>query len=384
MRLHEYQSKQIFSRYNIPVPKGGIASSGNEAKQIAEELGGSVVLKSQVLIGGRGKAGGIRLAKSAEEAERLAIQLLGMEIKGLAVNKILVEHAETVESEIYLGITINRAEHKCALIASKAGGENIEMVTALSPEQIIKINIDPLIGVSSYQIRNVAAGIDMPRKYWRSFISLVQGLWRAFMDCDAKLIEVNPLVITSEQELLALDVKIELDDNALFRHINLTEMRDIESEEPNETEARKYGLAYVKLDGQVGCMSNGAGLCMAVMDLVKLNGGKPANFLDIGVNVIAEKVTIGIKLLLQDENVKVIIINIFETGFCLTESLLGIKQIIEEKNLSKPVILRIAGVDFIELEKEFCDLPVILKQSLFEAVQTAVSMVKAKPDEHSN
>lgn len=282
MKLHEYQSKQIFARYGVPIPKGRVAVTSNEAKHIAEELGGRVVIKSQVLVGGRGKAGGIRLAKNPESAEEVAAQILSMEIKGLPVRKVLVDEAANIEHEIYLGITNDRAARRPVMMSSSAGGVEIEEVARLNPEKIIKVHIDPLLGLRDYQARDIATGIDLPREHWRTFGQICNGLWKAYVDCDATLAEINPLVITSDNRLVALDGKMVLDDNALFRHPDLAEMRDLDVEAPSEIEARKYGLSFIKLDGNIGCMVNGAGLAMTTMDLLKLFGGEPANFLDIG------------------------------------------------------------------------------------------------------
>jgi len=311
MKLHEYQSKQIFARNGIPIPKGRVAATAYEAKQIAEELGGRVVIKSQVLVGGRGKAGGIRLAKSPHEAEELATQILGMEIKGLPVRKVLVDEAASIETEIYLGITNDRAARKPVMMASAAGGVEIEQVARETPEKIIKVHIDPLLGLRDYQARDLAAGIDLPRDHWRAFGQIAHSLWQTYQNNDATLAEINPLVITSDNRLVALDGKMVVDDNALFRHPDLVEMRDLDVEAQAETEARKYGLSFIKLDGQIGCMVNGAGLAMATMDIIKFFGGEPANFLDIGGGASSEKVSAALKIILSDPNVKVILFNIF-------------------------------------------------------------------------
>jgi succinyl-CoA synthetase beta subunit len=272
MKLQEYQSKQIFSKYGIPIPKGRVAATAYEAKHIAEELGGRVVIKSQVLVGGRGKAGGIRLAKSSEEAEDLATQILAMEIKGLPVRKVLVDEAANIAKEIYLGITNDRVERKPVMMASAEGGVEIEEVARVTPEKIIKVHIDPLLGLRDYQARNIAAGIDLPREHWRNFGQIAHGLWQAYSQTDATLAEINPLVITGNNQLLAVDGKMVLDDNALFRHPELSDMRDMDSEAQSEIEARKYGLSFIKLDGNIGCMVNGAGLAMTSMDILKLLG----------------------------------------------------------------------------------------------------------------
>src|SRR3990170_907555 len=278
MKLHEYQSKTIFSKYGIPIPRGRVAATAQEAKQIAEELGGRVVIKAQVLVGGRGKAGGVKLAKDSAEAEQLTTQILGMDIKGLPVRKVLVDEASAIDQEIYFAITNDRAAKKPVMIASAAGGVEIEEVAAKAPEKIIKVHIDPLLGLRDYQARDIAASIDLPREHWREFSRIAAGLWQAYLETDATLAEINPLVITKDKHLVALDGKMIIDDNALFRHADLAEMRDIDEEAPAETEARRHGLSFIKLDGNIGCMVNGAGLAMTSMDIVKLFGGEPANF----------------------------------------------------------------------------------------------------------
>ena len=296
MKLHEYQSKLILSKYNIPIPRGYVASTQSEAKQIAEELGGRVVIKAQVLVGGRGKAGGIRLAKSPKEAEDLATLILSTEIKGLTVRKVLVDEAVNINKEIYLGITNDRNTRKPVMMASSEGGVDIEEVANVNPEKIIKIHIDPLLGLRDYQGRDLAGGIDLQREYWRPFITIANGLWNVYRECDASLAEINPLVITSDGRFVALDGKIIIDDNSLFKHPDIADMRDMDVENQIEIEARKYGLSYIKLDGEIGCMVNGAGLAMATMDIIKLNGGAPANFLDIGGGQVQKRYLWRLKL----------------------------------------------------------------------------------------
>ena len=290
MKLHEYQSKQILSRYGVLIPKGRIALTAYEAKQITEELGTRAVIKSQVLVGGRGKAGGIRVANNPKEAEDLATSILSMDIKGLPVRKVLVDEAITFNTEIYLAITNNRVTKTPMLIASGSGGMDIEEIARTYPDKIIKESINPLLGLRDYQTRDLASGIDLPHQYWKQFLEITRGLWQLFRDLDATLAEINPLVITSDSKLVALDAKITIDDNALYRHTELNEMRDLDVEDPSEIEARKYGLTYIKLDGKIGCLVNGAGLAMTLMDMVKYYGGSPANFLDIGGGASREKV----------------------------------------------------------------------------------------------
>ncbi|TFH34237.1 MAG: ADP-forming succinate--CoA ligase subunit beta, partial [Anaerolineales bacterium] len=282
MKLHEYQSKQIFAAHGIPILQGRVAMSATEARAIAEELGGRVVIKSQVLVGGRGKAGGIRLVHTPEEAEEVATQLLGMKIKGLPVRRVLVDEAVEISTEIYLGITNDRNRRSPVMIISAEGGVEIEEVARTHPEKIQRVWIDPLLGLKEYQARYLAVAAEIPREHWRDFIKIAMGLYEAFTATDATLAEINPLVLTGDDRMIALDGKMVLDDNGLFRHPELSEMRDLDEEPLEEREARKYGLSYVKLEGDIGCMVNGAGLAMATMDVIHLYGGKPANFLDIG------------------------------------------------------------------------------------------------------
>jgi len=377
MKLHEYQSKQIFARYGVPIPKGRVAATATEARQIAEELGGRVVIKSQVLVGGRGKAGGIRVAKSPKEAEEAATQILGMEIKGLPVRKVLVDEAANIDHEIYLGITNDRAARRPVMMASAAGGVEIEEVARVTPEKIIKVHVDPLLGLRDYQIRDVALGIDLPKEYWKQFGEISRGLWKAYLDCDATLAEINPLVITKEKTLLALDGKMLLDDNALFRHTDLAEMRDVDEEAPAETEARKYGLSFIKLDGQIGCMVNGAGLAMATMDIVKFFGGEAANFLDIGGGASSDKVAAALRIILSDKNVRVILFNVFGGITRCDEVAKGILAALQEVKTKIPMIVRLVGTNAEEGRKLLADAKMITADTLADAARKAVAAAKA-------
>ncbi len=378
MKLHEYQSKQIFAKYGIPIPKGRVAATAAEAKAIAEELGGRVVIKSQVRVGGRGKAGGVKLAKDADEAELLAAQILAMEIKGLPVRKVLVDEAAALETEIYFSITNDRAAKKPVMIASAAGGVEIEEVAVTSPEKIIKVHIDPLLGLREYQARDVAASIDLPREYWKDFSKVANGLWRAYSETDATLAEINPLVITKDKRLVALDGKMLLDDNALFRHADLAEMRDIDEEAPAETEARKYGLSYIKLDGNIGCMVNGAGLAMTSMDIVKLFGGEPANFLDIGGGAGADKVAAAMKIILSDPNVKVVLFNIFGGITRCDEVARGILVAMDEVKPKVPMVVRLVGTNAEEGRKLLENAKMITAETLADAAKKSVAAAKGK------
>src|SRR5512134_2251603 len=345
MKLHEYQSKMIFAKYGIPIPKGRVAATPDEAKHIAEELGGRVVIKSQVLVGGRGKAGGVKVARNADEAAVFADQILAMHIKGLPVRKVLVDEAAAIDHEIYFAITNDRAAKKPVMIASAAGGMDIEEVAATTPEKIIKVHIDPLLGLRDYQSRDIAASIDLPREMWRDFSKIATGLWQAYLETDATLAEINPLVITKDHKLVALDGKMIIDDNALFRHPNLAEMRDVDEEAPAETEARRHGLSFIKLDGNIGCMVNGAGLAMASMDIIKLFGGEPANFLDIGGGARADKVATALRLILSDPKVKAILFNIFGGITRGDEVAKGILEALEHIKTDVPMVVRLVGTN---------------------------------------
>jgi succinyl-CoA synthetase beta subunit len=377
MKLHEYQSKQIFAKYSIPIPKGRVADTASEARQIAEELGSRVVIKSQVLVGGRGKAGGIRLAKNPKEAEEVATQILGMTIKGLPVRKVLVDEAASIEQEIYLGITNDRAARKPVIMACAAGGVDIEEVARETPENIIKVHIDPLLGLKDFQSRDIAASIDLPRDHWRNFGAIANGLWRAYIENDATLAEINPLVITKDKRLVALDGKMLIDDNALFRHSDLAEMRDLDTEAPAETEARKYGLAFIKLDGEIGCMVNGAGLAMATMDIIKLFGGEPANFLDIGGGAGAEKVAAALRIILTDANVKAVLFNIFGGLTRCDEVARGILTAMAEVKPNVPMVVRLVGTNAEEGRRLLADAKMPTAKTIGEAAKKAIAVAKA-------
>jgi succinyl-CoA synthetase beta subunit len=378
MKLHEYQSKQIFAKYGIPIPNGRVAATAAEAKQIAEELGGRVVIKSQVLVGGRGKAGGVRLAKNPEEAEDLATIILGMEIKGLPVRKVLVDQAANIDKEIYLGITNDRAARKPVLMASAAGGVEIEEVARETPEKIVRVNIDPLLGLRDYQARDIAAGIDLPREHWRSFGQICKGLWQAYNASDSTLAEINPLVITEENQIIAVDGKMLLDDNALFRHPDLAEMRDLDVEAPSEIEARKYGLSYIKLEGDIGCMVNGAGLAMTTMDIIKLFGGEPANFLDIGGGAGADKVAAALRIILSDPNVKAVLFNVFGGITRGDEVAHGVLAALEEVKPHIPMVVRLVGTNAEEGLRILADANMITAETLAEAAQKSVAAAKGE------
>ncbi len=378
MKLHEYQCKKIFERYDVPIPKGRVANIASEAKQIAEEFGGRVVIKAQVLVGGRGKSGGIKLAKDPNEAEKFATDILGMEIKGLPVRKILVDEAVSIEQEIYLSIINDRSNNCPVVMASAAGGVDIEEVAQLSPEKIFKLQIDPLLGLQDFQAKDVAIGIDLPREYWKSFIKILHGLYQTFLDTDSTLTEINPLVITKDHRMVALDAKMIIDDNAIYRHPELIEFRDPDIEAHAEVEARKYGLSFIKLDGEIGCMVNGAGLAMATMDIIQQNGGSPANFLDIGGGAGADKVSAALRIILSDPKVKVILINIFGGITRCDEVAKGILSALRDIVVKIPIVVRLVGTNDEEGRKLLRDSEILTANTLVNAAITSVKLAKGE------
>ncbi len=374
MKLHEYRSKQLFSQYGIPIPRGRVAMTAHEAKSIARELGCPVVIKAQVLVGGRGKAGGIRLAHSPEEAEEAATQVLSMQINELPVRKVLVDEAAEIRSEIYLGVTNDRAMRSPVMMASSEGGVDIEEVARTHPDKIVRTYIDPLLGFQDHQARYLAVAIELARDHWREFITIACGLYQAYKSSDATLAEINPLVITGDNRLLALDGKMVLDDNALFRHNDLAEMRDIDEEEAIEREAGRFGLSYIRLDGSIGCMVNGAGLAMATMDIIKLYGGEPANFLDIGGGAGADKVAAALQLMLKEPNVRAVMINIFGGITRCDEVARGIIATLKEMETDLPIVARLVGTNEEEGRRILAEADMVTATSLADAAEKAIAL----------
>lgn len=374
MKLHEYQSKIIFSQRGIPIPKGRVALDSEEARQICEELGGRVVVKAQVLVTGRGKAGGICLARSPLEAEQMAARILGMEIKGLPVRKVLIDEAVSITKEIYLGITFDRVEGKPLLIASGAGGLDIEELALQAPEKITRIQIDPLLGLRDFQAREIASWLDLPQEQTRQFMEIAQGLWQTYLANDALLAELNPLVITSDGRLIALDCKMTVDDNALFRHPELVEIRDLDSKAPLEVEARKFGITYVQLSGNVCCVANGAGLGLATMDLVRFHGGEPASFLDIGGGASEEKIATALRILVQESAVRGVYINIFGGITRCDEISRGILKAIQNLNTPIPIVVRMSGRNAEEGIALLAGSGVVLAGDMDEGARKIVKM----------
>ncbi len=378
MKLHEYQSKAIFAKYEIPIPKGSVAENAQDARQIASQIGKKVVIKAQVLVGGRGKAGGVKLASSPDEAEEVAEQILSMTIKGLPVRKVLVDEAINIAREIYLGIVVDRAARRATVMASSAGGVEIEEVARTTPEKIMRVSIDPAFGMQEFQARELAFVIGIDKARVRDFTTIATGLYRAFVDVDASLAEINPLVVTAEKQLIAADGKIVLDDNALYRHSDLEQLRDIDEETLSEKQARKAGLSYVKLDGNIGCMVNGAGLAMATMDVIKFYGGEPANFLDIGGGAKAEKVKAALEIILSDPNVKAVLFNIFGGITRGDEVARGIVDGLKEIKTNVPMVVRIVGTNAEEGRRILADAKMITAETLEEGAQKAVAAAKNK------
>ena len=386
MKIHEYQAKELFRKYRIPVPTGGVAFSVEEACKAAAGLGGwPVVVKAQIHAGGRGKGGGVKLARSAEEVREAAGRILGMTLvthqtgpEGRLVRKLLVEQGLSIAKELYLSIVPDRATAKIVIIASEAGGMDIEEVAVRSPEKIIKAFVNPLLGLQAYHCRQLAFGLNLSPAAVKSFTPMVQSLYRLFLEYDCSLVEINPLVLTTEEALIALDAKITLDDNALFRHKDILEFRDLDEENPLEVEASKFNLNYINLDGNVGNMVNGAGLAMATMDIIKLAGAEPANFLDVGGGASAEMVENGFRIILSDKNVKGILINIFG-GILRCDTLArGVVEAATKTGIQVPVVVRMEGTNVEEGRRILAEsgLNLITAADLRDAAKKVAEIVK--------
>ncbi|MFL5807007.1 MAG: ADP-forming succinate--CoA ligase subunit beta [Roseiflexaceae bacterium] len=379
MKLHEYQARDILAKYGIAVTGGGVASTPQEARAVAERIGGRVVVKAQVFVGGRGKAGGIKLVDTADQAEQAAGQILGMDIKGLTVEKVLVAEAITYEREIYLGVIMDRAAKRIVVMASAEGGVEIEEVAKTNPDAIVKIAAHPQLGLLDYQARELAFGIGITDgKQARQFAQIASALYRAYIDTDASLAEINPLVVLPSGALQALDSKIVLDDSGLFRHADLEAMRDSSDEPPAEQRAREAGITFIKLDGNIGCMVNGAGLAMATMDVVKLYGGEPANFLDIGGGAGKDKVQAALQIILADPNVKAVLFNIFGGITRVDEVARGIVAALAEVQTDVPMVARLVGTNEEEGRKILAASALIPAATLAEGAQKAVEAARAR------
>ncbi|MBW2410466.1 MAG: ADP-forming succinate--CoA ligase subunit beta [Deltaproteobacteria bacterium] len=385
MKIHEYQAKALFKSYEIPIPAGEVAFSPDEAVAVAEKLGGyPVVVKAQIHAGGRGKGGGVKLGQSVDEVRNLTREIIGMNLvthqtgpEGREVKKVLVEQGLNIEKELYLSIIPDRATAKIVLMASEAGGMDIEEVAAKTPEKIVKVFMNPLLGIQAYHCRQVAFGLNLSPALMKPFIGMLRKLYRLFIDYDCSLVEINPLVITAEETVIALDAKMNFDDNALFRHKDILELRDFDEENPLEVEASKFNLNYINLDGNVGNMVNGAGLAMATMDLIKLAGAEPANFLDVGGGASAEMVENGFRIILGDENVKAILINIF--GGILRCDVLaeGVVTAAQKTGIQVPVVVRMEGTNVDQGRKILADsgLNLITATDLKDAAAKVAELV---------
>ncbi|MGH9763355.1 MAG: ADP-forming succinate--CoA ligase subunit beta [Blastocatellia bacterium] len=376
MKIHEYQGKQLLAKYGVTVPRGEVVDTPEQARTVAEKLGFPVVVKAQIHAGGRGKGGGVKLAKNADEAQTIAGQILGMNLvthqtgpEGRQVRKLLIEEGLKIKQEFYLGIVLDRATSRVVFMASSAGGMEIEEVAAHSPEKILKEIIDPVTGLAAFQARKLAFGIGLPSEVINKSVGFMTALYRAYVDLDASLVEINPFLLTEDGLLYALDAKLNFDDNALYRHKTYAELRDLNEEEPLEIEASKHDLNYIKLDGNIGCMVNGAGLAMATMDIIKLAGGEPANFLDVGGGASQARVENAFRILISDPQVKAVLINIFG-GIVRTDMVAnGVVQAAKNLGIKIPVVVRLEGTN-VELGRE-----VIEKSDL--GFQTAASMKDA-------
>jgi succinyl-CoA synthetase beta subunit len=367
MKIHEYQGKGILKKYGVAVPRGEMAESREQAEAAARNLFNAgatgVVVKAQIHAGGRGKGGGVKIAKSVDEAGELAAKMLGMKLvthqtgpEGRIVGRLLIEETLPIEKELYLGVLLDRAESKPVFMASAAGGMDIEQVAAETPEKILKQHIDPGMGLEPFQARKIAFALGLKPQQINPAVQFLTALYRAFLDTDASLVEINPFISCTDGRLFALDAKMNFDDNALFRHPDIRELRDITEEDPLEVEASKYSLNYIKLDGNVGCMVNGAGLAMATMDIIKYAGGMPANFLDVGGGANAEQVTHAFEILLSDKNVKAVLINIFGGILRVDTLATGVVEAAKKTQIQLPIVLRLEGTN-VEAGRE------ILKQS---------------------
>ena len=390
MKIHEYQAKGILKKYGVAVPRGEMAATREEAEILAKNLFGAgatgVVVKAQIHAGGRGKGGGVRIAKSVEEAVELAGKMLGMKLvthqtgpEGRIVQRLLLEKTLPIEKELYIGILVDRVEGKPVFMASAAGGMEIEQVAAENPDAILKEYIDPGMGLEPFQARKLAFQVGLKPQQINQAVQFMTGLYKAFEDTDASLLEINPFITTTDGRLFALDAKINFDDNALFRHPDIRELRDVAEEDPLEVEASKYGLNYIKLDGNVGCMVNGAGLAMATMDIIEYAGGMPANFLDVGGGANAEQVTHAFEILLSDTNVKAVLINIFGGILRVDTLATGVVEAAMKTHIQLPIVLRLEGTN-VEAGREILKrsgLNFIVAESMKDGAEKVVAAAKA-------
>ncbi|MGD9587897.1 MAG: ADP-forming succinate--CoA ligase subunit beta [Pyrinomonadaceae bacterium] len=387
MKIHEYQGKALLKEYGVPVPRGIVARTADEAEAAAKDLGTDVVVvKAQIHAGGRGKGGGVKLAKSPEEAKQIASEMLGMMLvthqtgpEGREVKTLLIEEGLPIDKEFYLGITLDRVSGRNVFMASSAGGMDIEKVAEETPDLILKEKIDPSVGLRPFQARKLAFGLGIPNELVNQAAKFMLSLYDAYEKMDASLVEINPFLLTKDNRLIALDAKVNFDDNAMFRHKDYAELRDLNEEEPLEIEASKFDLNYIKLDGNIGCMVNGAGLAMATMDIIKLAGGEPANFLDVGGGASQERVEQAFKILLADENVKAVLINIF--GGIVRCDMVANGVVAAAKNLHVeiPIVARLEGTNVEEGRRvlEASDIGIIPATTMADAAEKVVTAAKA-------
>lgn len=386
MKIHEYQAKEILKKYNVAVPKGRVAFTSEEAEQVAQEIGGTVwVVKAQIHAGGRGKGGGVKLARSLDEVKQYAQQMLGMKLvthqtgpEGKTVKRLLIEQGINIAKELYAGVVLDRSRSQNVMMVSTEGGVEIEAVAAESPEKILKEYVEPAVGVQPFQVRKLAFGLGLSGDAFKNGIKFLMALYKAYEATDASLAEINPLVLTKEGDVLALDAKMNFDDNALFRHPEIVELRDLNEEAPLEIEASKYDLNYIKLDGNVGCMVNGAGLAMSTMDIIKLAGGEPANFLDVGGGASAETVENGFKIIFSDPNVKAILINIFGGIVRCDRVATGVVEAAKKVQVNLPIVVRLEGTNAKEAGKILnqSGLNFIVARSFQDAAEKVVRAIK--------
>jgi succinyl-CoA synthetase beta subunit len=386
MKIHEYQAKAILARHGVPVPRGEVAFNGTEAGDIARRLGGSVVVvKAQIHAGGRGKGGGVKLARSPDEVERLATEMIGMRLvthqtgpEGRVVERVLIEEGLQMDRELYLSLLLDRAAGKPVMMASAAGGMDIEEVAASTPEKIVRVHIEPGVGVVPFEARQIGFGIGLSGPLVNQFVKLATSLYDVYIATDASLVEINPLVVTEAGHLIALDAKMNFDDNALYRHPDIRDLRDLGEEDPLEVEASRFSLNYVHLDGSIGCMVNGAGLAMATMDIIKLAGGEPANFLDVGGGASAEQIRNAFKILMSDKKVKAVLINIF--GGILRCDVLaqGVIAAVEELDVRVPIVIRMEGTNVEEGKRllNSSGMNFTTAQSMDEAAKKVVKLAR--------
>lgn len=386
MNIHEFQAKEVLRKFGVATLKGGVARTAEEAVTAAQSLGGSIwVVKAQIHAGGRGKGGGVKLARSLDEVKNVAHQMIGMNLvthqtgpQGKTVHQVYIEQGCEIAKEYYVALLVNRSTQKVSLIASKEGGMDIEEVAAKNPEAIMKVDIHPAVGLGAFQARKIAFDLGIPTASINKAVAFMQGLYQAFLQTDAALLEVNPMVLTAQGDVIALDAKMNFDANSLFRHPEIVAYRDLTEEEPTEIEASKYDLAFIKLDGNIGCLVNGAGLAMATLDIIKWYGAMPANFLDVGGGASREKVTAAFKIILQDPNVKAILVNIFGGIMKCDVIAEGVVAASKEVGLKVPLVVRLEGTN-VELGKKILaesGLNIVAASDLDDAAKKVVAFVK--------